>query len=145
MKKSHIFLIVIIAVAIGVIMSTAGDVSSYVSFREAAALAADGSDTKVHVVGKPKKDASGQILGMEYQPAVDPNYFTFVMVDRHSEEKKVILSSPKPQDFEQSDTIVVIGSMGQEGFIADKIVLKCPSKYQDNQLKTEEKPRQAKL
>ena len=145
MKKSHIFLIVIIAVAIGVIMSTAGDVSSYVSFEEARAMASTGKTTKVHVVGRLKKDPSGQIVGMEYQPEVDPNHFTFTLVDRHKEERKVIYGSPKPQDFERSDTIVVIGSMGQEGFVADKILLKCPSKYQENELNLGEKPRQANL
>ncbi|MEQ8807932.1 MAG: cytochrome c maturation protein CcmE, partial [Imperialibacter sp.] len=35
MKKSHIFGIIIIAVAVMVIVSTAGDASTYVSFGEA--------------------------------------------------------------------------------------------------------------
>lgn len=145
MKKSHIFLIVIIAVAIGVIMSTAGDASAYVSFKEATEMEANGRNAKVHVVGKLKKDPSGQIIGMHYQPQLDPNYFAFVLIDQNNEERKVIYSSPKPQDFETAEQVVVIGSMGQEGFVADKILMKCPSKYQENEIKVSEKQQQAQL
>ena len=35
MKKSHIIGIVVIAMAIGIILTTAGDASSYVTFEEA--------------------------------------------------------------------------------------------------------------
>jgi cytochrome c-type biogenesis protein CcmE len=138
MKKVHIFGIVIIAVAIAVIMSTAGDASSYVTFKEAAQLAANGKDKKVHVVGTLKKDNAGQIIGMQYQPQIDPNYFSFRLVDQNNEEKEVVYSSPKPQDFERSEQIVIIGSMHNDRFVADKILMKCPSKYQENEIKVEE-------
>jgi len=135
MKKAHIIGIIIIAVAIAVIMTTAGDASSYVTFKEAADLAADGKDKKVHVVGKLKKDNVGQILGMQYKPQIDPNYFSFLLVDQNNEERQVIYSSPKPQDFERSEQIVIIGSMQNNQFVADKILMKCPSKYQENEIK----------
>ncbi len=67
-------------------MSTSSDASSYVTFKEATELAADGKSAKVHVVGKLKKDAAGHIVGIEYQPQVDPNYFAFVLVDNNNEE-----------------------------------------------------------
>ena len=135
MKKAHILGIVIIAVAIAVIVSTAGDASSYVTFKEAAELAEDGEATKVHVVGKLKKDNIRKIVGMEYQPQIDPNYFSFVLVDENNEERQVVYSSPKPQDFERSEQIVIIGSMQDKHFVADKILMKCPSKYQENEIK----------
>ena len=135
MKKVHIFAIIIIAVAISVIMSTAGDASSYVSFKEATELASNGKDKKVHVVGKLKKDNIGQIVGMQYQPQLDPNHFEFVLIDQNNEERKVVYNQPKPQDFERSEQIVVIGTMQGEGFKADKILMKCPSKYQENEIK----------
>jgi cytochrome c-type biogenesis protein CcmE len=135
MKKAHLFVIVVIAVAIAVIMSTSMDASSYVSFKEATELSAGGKDKKVHVVGKLKKDPSGQILGMHYQPQLDANHFEFVLVDQNNEERKVVYHQPKPQDFERSEQIVVVGSMQGEGFKADKIVMKCPSKYQENEIK----------
>ncbi len=145
MKKSHIFLIAIIAVAIGVITSTAGDASSYVSFKEANQLAVAGKEAQVHVVGKLKKDGAGQIMGIEYQPELDPNYFSFVLIDNNNEERKVVYYKGKPQDFEKSEQIVVVGNIQEGQFQASSILMKCPSKYQDDQINAEEKPRQAKL
>src|ERR1700712_5040797 len=111
MKKSHIIAITIIAVAIGVIMSTAGDASTYVCFKDAYDLAADGENKKVHVVGRLKKDKFGQIEGMHYNPVVDPNHFEFILIDNKQQEQTVIYSSPKPQDFERSEQIVIIGNV----------------------------------
>jgi cytochrome c-type biogenesis protein CcmE len=82
---------------------------------------------------------------MQYQPQIDPNYFSFVLIDQNNEERTVVYSSPKPQDFESSEQIVVIGSMDQEGFVADKILMKCPSKYQENEIKVSDKQQQAKI
>jgi cytochrome c-type biogenesis protein CcmE len=107
MKKSHVFGIVVIAIAIGIIVSTAGDASSYVTFQEASVMAKDGSSKEIHVVGKLKKDPLGKIVGMEYHPQVDPNYFRFIMLDNNNEEHAVVLLKPKPQDFDRSEQIVV--------------------------------------
>ena len=52
MKKSHIIAIVVIAVAIGAILSTFSDSSTYASFKEAA----DKPDTEFHVVGVLNKE-----------------------------------------------------------------------------------------
>ena len=134
MKKSHIIGIIIIAAAIMIIMSTAGDASSYVDFGEAKELAEDGSKTKVHVVGRLKKDAQGHIVGMQYDPLVDPNYFSFMLVDTNRVEQKVVYFNPKPQDFERSEQVVITGSMQNEVFVADKILLKCPSKYVEKEV-----------
>ncbi len=134
MKKTHIIGIAIIAIAIMIIMSTAGDASTYVSFDEAIELAEDGSETKVHVVGRLKKDEQGHILGMEYDPLVDPNLFSFVLVDTNRYEQRVIYFNPKPQDFERSEQVVITGSMKNDVFVADKILLKCPSKYVEKEI-----------
>jgi len=67
-KPFHIIALVVIAVGIGIILSTSGDASTYVCFAEARELAADGEDDKVHVVGSLPKDAVGKIAGMDYQP-----------------------------------------------------------------------------
>ncbi|MBJ6117347.1 cytochrome c maturation protein CcmE [Pontibacter sp. BT310] len=134
MKKSHIIGIVIIAAAIMIIMSTAGDASTYVDFGQAKELAEDGSKTKVHVVGRLKKDAEGHIVGMKYDPIVDPNYFSFMLVDTNRVEQQVVYFNPKPQDFERSEQVVITGSMQNEVFVADKILLKCPSKYVEKEV-----------
>jgi cytochrome c-type biogenesis protein CcmE len=134
MKKSHIIAVVIIAIAIGFIISTAGDASTYVCFREAYAMSAEGDDHKVHVVGRLKKDKSGRIEGLQYNPVLDPNHFEFVLVDNEQKEQKVVYTNPKPQDFEKSEQIVIIGSVKNNLFVADKILMKCPSKYEDKNL-----------
>ena len=46
-------------------------------------------------------------------------------------EKKVILEKTKPQDFERSEQIVLIGKVEGDEFHASEILLKCPSKYND--------------
>jgi cytochrome c-type biogenesis protein CcmE len=135
MKISHIFIIVIIAVTIGVIVSTAGNASEYVGFDEAFELAANGKTKKIHVVGTLKKNTEGEIVGMLYNPVLDPNYFVFTLADNKGLEKQVVYYSPKPQDFEKSEQVVVIGAVRNNTFIADEILLKCPSKYQENEIK----------
>jgi cytochrome c-type biogenesis protein CcmE len=110
MKLSHIFGIVVIALAIGIIVATAGDASSYVTFKQASELAKDGDDKMIHVVGKVQKDAQGRITDMLYNPAIDPNHFEFTLVDNDNRAQKVIFNSPKPQDFDRSEQIVIIGA-----------------------------------
>lgn len=138
MKKTHIFGIIVIAIAIGIIVSTAGDASSYVTFSKAESLTKEGQTDAVHVVGKLTKDATGQITNMVYQPQIDPNRFEFSLVDTDNRTTKVVYNSTKPQDFDRSEQVVVIGTMQGDYFQADKILLKCPSKYQDNKLETKE-------
>jgi cytochrome c-type biogenesis protein CcmE len=135
MKITHIIGIIVIVVAIVVIVSTTKDVSTYVTFKEATEMASSGKSSKVHIVGTLKKDAAGHIQEMNYQPEIDPNHFTFTLVDRNNESKTVIYGNPKPQDFERSEQVVVIGTMQDGEFVADKILMKCPSKYQETELK----------
>lgn len=137
-KPLHLAALLAIAVGIAVIVSTSGDASSYVCFAEAKALSADGDDGKVHVVGQLPKSADGSIQGMEFDPTRDPNYFRFLLVDEKKETQEVIYYKPKPADFERSEKIVVVGAMKNGRFEADKILMKCPSKYAEGELKTEE-------
>jgi cytochrome c-type biogenesis protein CcmE len=135
MKTSHIILIVIIAVAIGVIISTSGDASKYVSFKEAYQMAADGDDDKIHVVGKLKKAPDGSILGMFYNPVINPNRFEFILVDNNNEEHPVVYQNAKPQDFDKSEQVVIVGNVKGDVFVAKEILMKCPSKYEEKEVK----------
>ncbi|NVO84544.1 cytochrome c maturation protein CcmE domain-containing protein [Hymenobacter terrestris] len=135
MKKAHIFIMAIIAVAIAIITSTAGDASVYVSFKEARERAADGNLTKVHVVGRLPRDGQKNIMGLEYNPTLDPNYFAFTLVDTNRIAQRVVYFNPQPQDFEKSEQVVITGAMRNDIFVADKILLKCPSKYVENEVK----------
>lgn len=134
MKKSHIFGIVVIAIAILIIVSTAGDASSYVTFKEAYSMSANGKENSIHVVGQLKKTLSGEIVGV--QPSSDKLSFTFVMVDQNGEEQEVYYNEPMPADFMRSEQVVVIGSYKGDAFIADKILMKCPSKYQEEEIQS---------
>ncbi|MEP2773899.1 MAG: cytochrome c maturation protein CcmE [Fulvivirga sp.] len=135
MKKSHIIGIIIIGIAIAVIISTAGDASTYVTFDEAQEMASSGNSSSIHVVGELKKTRSGEIVGI--QPSVDKLSFSFVMVDENQNEQTVFYNEPMPPDFQRSEKVVVIGSYQEDTFIADKILMKCPSKYQENTVKAE--------
>lgn len=133
MKKSHIIGIVVIAIAIGIILTTAGDASSYVTFEEAKRRESDGDRSKIHVVGKLKKTDSDK--AMDIFPSDDQLSFTFMMLDENEEEQKVFYPNPIPQDFDRSEQVVVVGSYQKGLFVADKILLKCPSKYQGEEIK----------
>ncbi len=133
MKKTHIIAIAIIAIAIGVIIATAGDASTYVDFDEAYKMAEAGKTSSIHVVGSLKKDPSGNIIGLE--KSADRLSFSFLLVDEKNKEQKVIYNEPVPADFGKSEKIVVIGEYHNNQFIAEKILLKCPSKYQEQNLK----------
>ena len=124
MKKLHIIGIVIIAIAIGVIFVSLKNTSTYADFTEA--LANPGKE--YHVVGK--LDKSQPLI---YEPRVNPDEFLFSMVDNKGVVKRVVLHKSKPQDFEKSEQIVLIGQMEGGNFHANDILMKCPSKYNEAQ------------
>ncbi len=132
MKKSHMLAIGVIAVAIVIIISTAGDASTYVNFDQAYRLASNGSSTQVHVVGELPKDAAGNIQGLENSE--DKLSFSFTLIDDNNKEQKVYYNEPMPPDFTKSEKVVVIGLYESDRFIAKKILLKCPSKYNEQKL-----------
>lgn len=134
MKKTHILIIIIIAVAVGIIMTTADDASTYVTFDQAYQLASNGSKNSIHVVGELKKDPEGHVVGI--MPGEDRVSFSFIMVDENKKEQLVVYKEPMPQDFTRSEKVVVIGNYSGNTFIAEKILLKCPSKYQEQKLNT---------
>ncbi len=124
MKKLHLILIILLASGIGVIMSTLADSSTYSTFT----AAAEEPEEVVHVVGTL---APGKPL--EYDPEVNANLFSFYMLDKDGQEKKVLFTGTKPQDFERSEQIVITGKCSGSDFVASKILMKCPSKYNNGQ------------
>lgn len=124
MKKSYILAFLLIAASIVVLLTAADDVSTYSSFEQARI-----TTNKVKIAGKLAKDAE-----VVYNPEQDANSFSFTMVDPKGESQKVVLLQPKPQDFERSEQVVVTGSMKDEVFVATDVLLKCPSKYKNEEL-----------
>ncbi len=138
MKPTHIIGIIVIAVAIGMIITTMGDASQYVSFKQAEEMAKNGRTTKIHVVGALRKNPQGKVLELEYKPEINPNFFAFTLIDQEKRAERVIYRNPKPADFERSEQVVVIGKYQNNEFVADKILMKCPSKYQENKFEMKE-------
>lgn len=129
MKKTHILLILLIAVAIGAIISTVGDSSSYENF----GVAASNPEREYHVVG-----TLTRMDEMEYNPEQNANLFKFYLQDNAGEVHQVVFYGTKPQDFERSEQVVIVGQMTGEQFTAQKILTKCPSKYTEDEIKIEE-------
>jgi cytochrome c-type biogenesis protein CcmE len=123
MKKVHIVGIIIIAIAMLSMFSLLGNSSTYANFKEARE-----ADEEVHVAGTLVKSKP-----MDYNPEKDPNSFSFYMLDKDGEEQRVVLKKSKPQDFERSEQLVIIGSMQGNEFVAHDVLMKCPSKYNDGQ------------
>jgi len=128
MKRVHIILLIVVAVAIGILVSTYSDSSTYSNF----AKAKQNGDL-IHVIGKLDKQKE-----MEYNPFKDANHFSFYAKDQNGEECKVVFDGTKPQDFERSEQIVLTGKMETGIFHAEKILMKCPSKYTNNKLELTE-------
>lgn len=120
MKKSHIIAIAIIAVSVAAILTTVADSSTYESFT----VAGEHPKKAYHVVGRLNKEKP-----QDYNPQVNANMFTFYMIDNVGKETKVLLNKTKPQDFDRSEQIVVVGKMASDGFHASDVLMKCPSKY----------------
>lgn len=122
MKKQYIIAILLIIAGVAAFMSASKDVSTYAFFKDA-------NGKRVKVVGTLSKDKP-----MDYDPENNPDQFSFTMKDGDGIEKKVVLGKPKPQDFEMSEQIVVTGTLKNDIFEADEILMKCPSKYKDEEI-----------
>lgn len=122
MKKLYIVAIVVVGVAIAVIMMSLKNTTTYSDFTESAA----NSEREFHIVGKLDK-TQAQV----YEPQINPDEFSFFLTDNKGTTKQVVLHKNKPQDFDKSEQIVLIGKMQNDIFHANDILLKCPSKYND--------------
>lgn len=134
MKKSQIIGLLVIAVAIAIILTTFDGSSSYVTFAQAKEKALDDDLSDVHVVGELKKNQSGEIINMIYDPVKDPNFCSFLLVDEAGEEQQVVYAGNKPTDIEKTEKVVVIGHFEKETFLVKEVLLKCPSKYVEEEI-----------
>ena len=94
-------------------------VGEYVSFSEAEA-----KGTQVHVVGEWVQDELSF-----YDP--EQNLFSFHMKDAEGVIRQVSYRDVKPASFEDAEKIVVKGRLEKDVFVAEHILMKCPSKYND--------------
>lgn len=122
MRKPYIFLLVILAATTGIVISTMSSNEYYANFSEAF----DNQGSDYTVVGNLIKEKE-----IEYNPKINPNIVIFYMTDKEGKITKVVLNQSKPQDMERSEDIVIKGRAQDSVFYAHTILLKCPSKYEE--------------
>lgn len=123
MKKTHIVILVLIAAAIGVLIASMGDLSTY----DSVASAKSKKGSFVHLIAKLDKGKS-----IEYDALKDPNYLSFHVVDSLGAGTRVVyLKGQPPTDMEKSTRMVLKGTMNDTAFMCEDILIKCPSKYQE--------------
>ena len=126
MKRTHIIILIFIAVAISVLVSFMGNLSTY----ETIASARQKSGKTVTIIAK--LDNSQPI---EFDAQKNPNYTSFHVTDTLGNRTKVVYYYEKPFDIEKSEKLVISGKMNGDVFEIrkkDGILIKCPSKYKDD-------------
>lgn len=123
MKTIHIVILLVLVIAVAVVVTTLTDSSTYSNFSDAALT----PGKEFHIIGQLDKTKP-----LDYDATKNVNKFSFYLIDDKGLERKVIYNSVKPQDFEKSEKVVVIGSMQNDEFVASSLLLKCPSKYNAN-------------
>ncbi|TAE47519.1 MAG: cytochrome c maturation protein CcmE [Bacteroidetes bacterium] len=121
MKTIHIVLLAALAIFVAALA---------INFSESASIYTDfgtarTSGREVHIVGEwVNREGAG------YDPSSD--LFTFDLKDTLQQVQRVHYFDPKPINFEQAEKVVIIGAYDkkQDVFVADKIIMKCPSKYE---------------
>ena len=122
MKKTHIILLVFIAISIAVLLSFMGDITTY----DTVTSAKEKPGKFVHLIAKVQQNS------MQYDPVKDPNYLAFTAVDSLGNSIKVVYHNTKPTDMEKSERLVLKGRVQDGHFECKDILLKCPSKYKDD-------------
>lgn len=122
MKKTHIILLVLIAISIAVMISFMGDITTY----DTVTSAREKPGKFVHLIAKMEQNS------LEYDPVNNPNFTSFTAVDSLGNSIKVVYNNTKPTDIEKSERLVLKGRVEGNHFECKDILLKCPSKYKDD-------------
>ncbi|NNE34648.1 MAG: cytochrome c maturation protein CcmE [Rhodothermales bacterium] len=113
-------LVLLVGFTFFLLRSFGGQIGAYMDFDQAR----DSNDKVVHVVGQWVAEE-----GLEYNP--ENNILSFQMRDEIGNVREVHYMNPKPANFEEAEKLVIEGSAQGEIFVADKILTKCPSKYNE--------------
>ena len=118
-KTAIAITVVVIAAGVGLwSLIGGGGVTPYVGFTEARAAVSN-----VQVMG--------EILPTETEYDPTDGTFSFFITDDTGDRMKVVYGGTKPGNFDQATSVVCIGRYSDEAFHATKLLVKCPSKYQD--------------
>jgi len=119
--KTLIGLLLMVGFGSVLFMNFGEQVGGYMTFSEAA-----DTGSRAHVVGSWVKE-------QQFSYDRNQNIFAFTMQDESGITRKVHYYNPKPANFEDAEQVVVEGQMDGDVFVADHILVKCPSKYNDQQ------------
>lgn len=117
--KSIIGLVLMLGFSALLFVSFGEQVGGYMDFQQAEAAGAS-----AHVVGE-------WLQERHYSYDRDTNVFSFYMRDEAGQVRLVQYPNPKPANFEDAERLVVEGYPEGDAFVAKHILVKCPSKYND--------------
>jgi cytochrome c-type biogenesis protein CcmE len=118
-KRIGIFLSAILLLIVAILSLSDDVMTPYVTVAEAK----EAAGKLVQVIGKLDKDTS---------PKHTEKEFFYSILDNKEVRMNVVYTGVKPQNFERADQIVTRGKYdtGKNIFVADRILVKCPSKYE---------------
>lgn len=118
MNIKIVIAVVLLAVAVGIgLTSFQKTMTPYITFREARA-----ANGMVQV--------SGTLANKDYTLKEAEQYLKFQLKDLNGDVMPVVYRGTIPGNFDQAVSIVAIGEYRGDHFEADKLLVKCPSKYQ---------------
>ncbi|WP_019555090.1 cytochrome c maturation protein CcmE domain-containing protein [Propionispira raffinosivorans] len=119
MNKRHVFILVLIVLVGGYSMHEfSASLNPYITISKVKV-----SHSTVQVKGHLVKDEASITYDAQ-------RMLHFNLMDEAGELLAVSYAGEKPRDFERATDVVVIGKYENQQFHADKILIKCPSKYQ---------------
>jgi cytochrome c-type biogenesis protein CcmE len=111
---------VIVVFAVLALYSFQSSLNPYVTIAEAAETA-----RQVQVMGYIEDPAS---IGFDRESGK----LQFLLTDDEGTTVKVIYEGPRPDNLDHADSIVVVGYYRDGLFAAEKLLVKCPSKYEQD-------------
>ena len=118
-KKILVFIAALILLVTAILSLSDDLFSPYVTFQ----YAEKHPGKYVQIIGKRARDS---------EVIHDASGFTFTLTDENGNRLTAFHNGVKPQNFEHTEQVVVLGKYSSEKniFEADKVLVKCPSKYQ---------------
>ncbi|MBN8672871.1 MAG: cytochrome c maturation protein CcmE [Chitinophagales bacterium] len=123
MRKFHIVLLLCVAIAISVLISFMGTLTTY----DTVQTARDKPGKFIHLVAR-----LDHTKPVEYDAVNNPNYLSFTAIDSLGDAVMVVYRNAKPDNLEISDRLVLKGAIKEDYFDCREILMKCPSKYKDD-------------
>jgi len=92
--------------------------------------------TKVMAKDKTVKATGSWVKEKSYELSKENRTFTFYMADQSGNQMKVVYQGTIPNNFESAVSVVVTGKYQNGYFHAKDILTKCPSKYEQQNIKS---------